>query len=114
MGQAEGEVRADGPTDGGDQEGEQGQGWDAPLEAASRGLPMVVSRSPSLGEIFGEAAILVSPRDESSVAKALHRVLTEPALRSTLTAAGRRLARRYSWDQTAALTHAALRRAARP
>jgi glycosyltransferase involved in cell wall biosynthesis len=84
------------------------------LEAASRGLPMVVSRSPSLGEIFGRAAILVSPRDESAVAKALHRVLTEPALRSTLTAAGRQLARRYSWDQTAALTHAALRRAARP
>jgi glycosyltransferase involved in cell wall biosynthesis len=84
------------------------------LEAASRGLPLVVSRAPSLGEIFGQAAIVVSPRDESAVARALDRVLSEPALRTTLVAAGRQLAQRYSWDRTAALTRAALRQAARP
>ena len=59
------------------------------LEAASRGVPLVVSRAPSLGEIFGRAALVVSPRDESAVAAALDRVLTEPALRATLVAAGR-------------------------
>jgi glycosyltransferase involved in cell wall biosynthesis len=83
------------------------------LEAAARGVPLVVARPPSLGEIFGEAALLVSPHDESDVARALDRVLADPGLRERLIAAGRALAGRHSWDRTAALTRAACRRAAR-
>jgi glycosyltransferase involved in cell wall biosynthesis len=83
------------------------------LEAASRRLPLVVSRAPSLGEIFGRAALLVPSRDESAIAGTLDRVLTEPSLRATLVAAGRRLARGYSWDRTAQLTRSALLEAVR-
>ncbi len=83
------------------------------LEAAARGVPLVVSRNPSLGEIFGSAALVVGSRDESAVARALHRVLWEPGLRESLAGAGRELAGRYSWDRTAALTWAVLRKAAR-
>ena len=84
------------------------------LEAAARGVPLVVGRPPSLGEIFGEAALLVSPRDESGVARALDRVLVEPGLRERLIAAGHDLAGRYSWDHSAALARAACLEAARP
>ena len=54
------------------------------LEAAARGVPLVVSDRPSLSEIFAAAAVVIPPRDESAVAAALERVLTEPALRATL------------------------------
>jgi glycosyltransferase involved in cell wall biosynthesis len=84
------------------------------LEAAARGVPLVASRAPSLGEIFGGAALLVDPRDETQVAAAVDRVLREPALRARLVAAGRALAARHSWERTAALTRAALADAARP
>jgi glycosyltransferase involved in cell wall biosynthesis len=83
------------------------------LEAASRGVPLVVSRSPSLGEIFADAALLVGPRDESAVARALDRVLTEPGTRKRLVSTGHGLAARYSWETTAKLTRAACLEAAR-
>jgi glycosyltransferase involved in cell wall biosynthesis len=84
------------------------------LEAASRGVPLVVSRSPSLGEIFEDAALLVAPHDESAVARALDRVLGEPATRRRLVSTGRELAARYSWERTTKLTRAACLRAGRP
>ena len=45
------------------------------LEAAARGLPLVVGRPPSQGEIFRDAALLVDPRDEHAIAQALDRAL---------------------------------------
>jgi len=82
------------------------------LEAAARGVPLVVSRAPALGEIFGEAALVVDPRDESAVATAIHRVLSEPGLAARLREAGLALAGRHSWRRTAALTRQALAEAA--
>jgi glycosyltransferase involved in cell wall biosynthesis len=82
------------------------------LEAATRGVPLVVGRPPSLGEIFGEAALVVDPRDEAQIAQAVDRVLTQPGTRAGLVAAGEALARRYSWAETARLTREALVRAA--
>jgi glycosyltransferase involved in cell wall biosynthesis len=82
------------------------------LEAAARGVPLVVSRAPSLGEIFGAAALLVDPRDEHAIAQALHQVLRDAALRARLVDAGRALAASHSWTRTAALTRAALAEAA--
>jgi glycosyltransferase involved in cell wall biosynthesis len=74
------------------------------LEAAARGLPLVVGRAPSLGEVFRGAALLVDPRDETAVAVALDRALSEPGLRSALVQAGRALAARHSWAETARRT----------
>jgi glycosyltransferase involved in cell wall biosynthesis len=82
------------------------------LEAAARGVPLVVSRDPSLGEIFEGAALLVSPHDESAVAGARGRVLEDEALARRLATAGRALASRHSWERTAAATRQALLRAA--
>lgn len=82
------------------------------LEAAARGVPLVVSRAPSLGEVFRDAALLVDPRDESAIAAALDRVLAEETLRARLREAGRALASRHSWAEAARLTREALLEAA--
>jgi glycosyltransferase involved in cell wall biosynthesis len=78
------------------------------LESMSHGLPVVISNRPSLGEIFGEAALSVEPRDEPGVEAALERVLTDASLRADLVDRGRTLAGRFSWKETARLTHEAL------
>jgi glycosyltransferase involved in cell wall biosynthesis len=84
------------------------------LEALARGLPLVASRHPSLGEIFGEAALLVDPADVPGIAGALQRVLRDDALCQDLVSRGRALAARFSWETTAALTWDVLRGVARP
>jgi glycosyltransferase involved in cell wall biosynthesis len=82
------------------------------LEAAARGLPLVVARAPALGEVFRDAALLVDPRDETAISAALDRVLSDEVLRSGLVRAGRALAARHSWADTASRTRAALLEAA--
>jgi len=83
------------------------------LEAMARGVPTVVSSRPSLGEIFGAAALTVEPRDEPAVETALERVLTDAALRADLAERGRALAGRFAWAETARRTREALSAAAR-
>jgi glycosyltransferase involved in cell wall biosynthesis len=74
------------------------------LEAMARGVPVVASRAPALGEIFGEAALLVEPRDERAVAAAMERILNDRELRADLVRRGRALASRFSWKDTAERT----------
>ena len=83
------------------------------LEAMARGVPVVVSARPSLGEIFGEAALVVEPRDEPAVEAAIERALTDEPVRAGLIARGRQLAARYTWDETARRTRDVLAAAAR-
>jgi glycosyltransferase involved in cell wall biosynthesis len=82
------------------------------VESAVRGLPVVASREPSLGEVLGDAALLVDPRDERAIADALVRVLVDDSLRSDLRERGLALASRYSWATAAARTRDVLHRAA--
>jgi len=84
------------------------------LEAAARGVPLVVSREPALGEIFAEAALVVDPQDEGAVADAIDRALRDASLRERLVDAGRALARRFSWADTARRTRRLLLEATRP
>lgn len=83
------------------------------VEAAARGVPLVASRRPSLGEIVGEASLGVDPEDETGIAATLDRALGDEALRSDLVRRGRALAARYSWAEAAAHTRGVLARAAR-
>jgi alpha-1,3-rhamnosyl/mannosyltransferase len=82
------------------------------LECAARGVPLVVGRAPSQGEIFRDAALVVDPRDETAVAAAIDRLLTDGALRARLVGAGRALASRHSWADAARRTREALVEAA--
>jgi glycosyltransferase involved in cell wall biosynthesis len=78
------------------------------LEAAARGVPLVVSTRPSLGEIFAQAALTVEPTDPDAVAVALDRALVDAPTRARLQAEGLALAGRHSWARTARLTRQAL------
>lgn len=82
------------------------------LEAMARGVPVVTSTAPALGEVFRDAALLVDPRDVPAVAGALDRILGGGDLRADLVARGRALAARHSWAACAHLTRAALQEAA--
>jgi glycosyltransferase involved in cell wall biosynthesis len=82
------------------------------LEAAARGVPLVLGRAPSQGEIFRDAALVVDPRDEAAVARAIDRVLRDTAAREARVEAGRALAARHTWAETARRTREALLEAA--
>jgi glycosyltransferase involved in cell wall biosynthesis len=89
------------------------EGFGLPVvEAMACGTPVITSRTSSLGEIAGEAALLVEPLDEAGLADALSRVLSDGRLRERLVAAGRRRAAEFSWERTGRETAAAYREAA--
>ena len=82
------------------------------LEAAARGVPLVVADRPALSEVFGAAALRVDPQDAEAVAGAIARLLRESDLRTDLVARGRQLAARLSWAETARRTRQVLAAAA--
>jgi glycosyltransferase involved in cell wall biosynthesis len=72
-----------------------------PLEAMSRGLPVVASNRSSVPEVVGDAGLLVDPEDESQAAQAVLALLEQPALRKKLIQAGYLQARRFTWEKAA-------------
>lgn len=57
-------------------------------EAMRAAVPVVATKVGGLPELVGDAAILVPPNDASALARDIRRVLTDPALRDELRAAG--------------------------
>jgi glycosyltransferase involved in cell wall biosynthesis len=82
------------------------------LEAAARGVPLVVADRPALSEVFGAVALRVDPQDAEAVAGAIARLLREADLRTELVTRGRELAKRLSWTETARRTREVLAAAA--
>ncbi len=72
------------------------------LEAASNGTPIVTSRSSSLPEVAGEAALLVDPFDTSDIAAAVLRLIHDRELRAELVQRGYEQLAKFDWDTTAA------------
>jgi len=75
-----------------------------PLEAMACGTPVVASYSSSIPEVVGDAGLLVDPYDVHDIATALHRIMTDDALRADLAQRGLRRAQQFSWIKTAELT----------
>ena len=65
-------------------------------EAASAGLPVVVTDRCGVAELLHDAALVV-PYEGAAIAAAVHRVLTEPGLSEKLVRDGQDTARRYAW-----------------
>ena len=74
------------------------------LEAMARGVPVACSNASSLPEVAGDAALLFDPNDESDIAGALRRILSDEGLRERLVSLGRAQAARFSWARTGQLT----------
>ncbi len=69
------------------------------IEAMATMIPVVASDIEGYREIVGEDGILVPPGDEVQLAKAIIRLLTDPALAARLAERGRKkVVERYSWD----------------
>ncbi|HZS94872.1 MAG TPA: glycosyltransferase family 1 protein [Chloroflexota bacterium] len=76
------------------------------LEALACGAPVVASRTSSLPEVVGEAAILVEPRSIEDIASGIERVLASDDLRVRLSKCGPERARDFTWEEAADATAA--------
>jgi glycosyltransferase involved in cell wall biosynthesis len=74
------------------------------LEAMACGVPVVTSRSTALGEVAGDAAVLVDPEDPSALAAGIMRLSEDDALRATLRQRGFERIKQFTWRQAAAQT----------
>jgi glycosyltransferase involved in cell wall biosynthesis len=72
-----------------------------PLEAMTRGCPVLASDIPALREISGDGALMLPLDDETAWAEAIRRVVADEALRADLRRRGNETASRYSWDEAA-------------
>jgi glycosyltransferase involved in cell wall biosynthesis len=73
----------------------------APLEAMMAGTPVVASNVSALSEVLGDAAKLVNPENVFEISRAIHDVLVDSELRTSLIEKGIVQARKYSWTESA-------------
>ena len=71
------------------------------LEAFAAGTPVITSDRTALPEVAGDAALFVDPKDGNAIAKAMHKILTDEALRSSLIAKGAARCDAFTWRRTA-------------
>jgi glycosyltransferase involved in cell wall biosynthesis len=74
------------------------------LEAMACGAPVITSRTTALGEVAGDAAMLVDPYNAREVADTIIQVLENEALRASLKAKGFERIKHYTWSQSARQT----------
>jgi glycosyltransferase involved in cell wall biosynthesis len=81
------------------------------LEAAAFGLPVVSTDVGGIPSLLrdGEEALLVPEGDAEAMAGAVRRLLEEPGLAGRLSAAGREVAERSSWERVRPLWEELLR-----
>jgi glycosyltransferase involved in cell wall biosynthesis len=83
------------------------------LEAMAAGVPTACSDIPPLRELAADAVLRFDPLDPAALSESLARLVSDPAERARLSAAGPAQARRFSWRRAAAATLAALESCAR-
>lgn len=68
-----------------------------PLEAMSRGCPVVSSDKTSMPEIFGSAALYFDPYDEKDMTNKIIKIIKDDILREDLIAKGYEQVKKYDW-----------------
>jgi glycosyltransferase involved in cell wall biosynthesis len=74
------------------------------LEAMANGLPVVASRTASLPEVGGEAALYVDPHNPQDMADKVRRAVEDSELRRKMIRQGLERAREFSWRRVAEAT----------
>jgi len=80
------------------------------LEAMACGTPVITSRTTSLPEVAGDAALLVDPQDTGEIARAIQDLLRDRGLHAEHARRGPPRAALFPWRQTAAGTLAVYRK----
>lgn len=80
------------------------------LEAMACGAPVITSRSSSLPEVAGDAALFVDPEDTAAMCDAMSVLIMDAQLSGALSSKGVANAARFSWARAAEQTVAAYRR----
>jgi glycosyltransferase involved in cell wall biosynthesis len=83
------------------------------LEAMACGVPVVASTAEALVEVGGDAALYAPPGDPEEISRQLERAVEDDELRARLREDGPRRAARFTWDDAAEKTAAAIAEAAR-
>lgn len=81
-----------------------------PLEAMSKGCPVLSSDRSSLPEVLGAAALYFNPEDADDFLSKVRLLLNDANLRADLIARGRAQVKKYSWWQCAQETLTVYRR----
>ena len=79
------------------------------IEAAACGTLVAASKTTSVPEVMGDAALYFDPGSPTAMADVLGKCLTDPTLRSQLATRGRERVRRYNWKASAQATLAVYR-----
>ncbi len=74
-----------------------------PLEAMTRGCPVISSNAASLLEVGGDAVVYVDPADSDGWREAIIGLAGNDGLRATMAAKGRKRAALFSWKRSAQL-----------
>jgi len=78
------------------------EGFGMPIvEAMASGVPVICSRTTSMSEVGGDAAVFVDPGDVRDIAMAINRVLNDNDLQHRLIQAGLKNVERFSWEESA-------------
>ncbi len=81
------------------------EGFGLPIvESMASGTPVITSKTSSMQEIGGDAAILVNPESVDEIAEAMGSVATDTALQEDLRARGLERAGIFTWRNTAQQT----------
>lgn len=82
------------------------EGFGMPIiEAQQCGCPVIASDTSSLPEASGGAALLVNPKEEKAIAKAMETIMQDSQLRIELVKKGFENVKRFSWVKTAELIY---------
>jgi glycosyltransferase involved in cell wall biosynthesis len=74
-----------------------------PLEAMACGVPVIAADNSSLPEVIGDAGIMIDASDQAALADALNHLLRDQTRQQELAARGLSRARRFQWQDAAAL-----------
>lgn len=80
------------------------------LEAMRAGCPVLASDIPVLHEVGGDAVTYVDGHDPAAIAAAVRRLLLDPEALAVLRDRGSVRAREFTWERSAGLTAAVVRR----
>lgn len=87
------------------------EGFGLPVvEAMASGAPVVTSNTTALAEVAGDAAVTVDPLSVDDIARGLESVLSDRVRADETARRGRRRAAEYSWESSASILLAELRR----